>query len=78
MMDNKWRTTQCPNCGGHGVVSDYGFSGRDFLGPKECEDCWGSGKLWIRPTGHCFAYPGGPARGMWSKEQYAKSTPVAQ
>jgi hypothetical protein len=68
-MDNKWRTTQCPSCGGAGMR----WLGEDV---GECKGCDGSGQLWIRPSGHCFEYPGGPGQGMWSKEEYEKSTPV--
>lgn len=64
-MDDKWRITCCPSCGGGGVAC-YDL----------CIDCDGGGQLWIRPGGHCFKYPGGPAEGMWSKEEYNRSTPV--
>jgi hypothetical protein len=68
-MDDKWRTTKCPNCSGCGLVD--GFD----AGPDECRDCGGSGRLWIRPSGHCFLYPGGPAAGMWSPEEYQNARP---
>jgi hypothetical protein len=45
------------------------------MGADECSDCGGDGRLWIRPTGHTFMYPGGPATGMWSVEEYERSTP---
>ena len=72
-MDNKWRTCRCPSCGGHGVVSVY--SAYDFEGPGECGECGGSGSLFIRPSGHLFQWPGGPACGMGSREEYEAGTP---
>jgi len=71
-MDDKWRITRCPSCGSSGLKWN------DWSGAEECNDCGGSGRLWIRPTGHTFMYPGGPARGMWSKEEYERSTPYNQ
>ena len=65
-----WRTIECGNCGGGEVVSDYTMGGSDFLGPKECDWC-GGGVLWVLPSGHMFAWPGGPARGM-DKLAYAE------
>jgi calcineurin-like phosphoesterase family protein len=35
---------KCPDCDGHGQVSDYGM-GLDFEGPKECSYCDGSGSV---------------------------------
>ena len=72
-MDNKWRVFTCPTCSGSGVVSVY--SAYDFEGPGPCNDCGESGRIFIRPSGHCFAYPGGPAAGMWSKDKYQQSKP---
>ena len=36
---------ECPDCDGHGIVSDYGAFGQDFDGPKECNYCSGSGRV---------------------------------
>lgn len=67
-MDKLWRTVRCPSCGGHGL--------REAVeGAVECSECEGSGGLWIRPSGHVFQYPGGPAAGMWSKYEYERGTP---
>jgi hypothetical protein len=45
-------------------VSSYTYSGDDFLGPEECGDCGGSGRIYIhRKTGTVAAYPGGPLMG---------------
>jgi len=72
-MKTDWRTTPCPICSGHGVVLVY--SHNDVEGPGECNECCGSGLFWLRPSGHVFVYPGGPARGSWP-EEYARATPV--
>ena len=37
----------CPNCGGYGIVSDYGYFGVEFYGEKDCPYCEGLGT--IRP-----------------------------
>lgn len=70
-MDDKWRTIPCQKCGGLGVVSVY--SAFDFEGPGECPDCI-NGSLWLRPSGHAFLYPGGPAAGMVSRVTYEIAT----
>jgi DnaJ-class molecular chaperone len=75
-MKADWRTLPCPRCGGHGLVSVYTMGGGDFVGAGECNTCSGSGQLWIRPSGHTFSYPSGPAQGMWSKQKYLEATPV--
>lgn len=67
-MDTLWRAFTCPFCSA-GIKWSYGDEG-----PVEC-DCAG-GVIYIRPGGHTFAWPGGPASGMWSKERYDKATPV--
>jgi DnaJ-class molecular chaperone len=36
---------KCPECCGHGQVSDYGPFGLDFYGPKECSLCFGTGSI---------------------------------
>jgi hypothetical protein len=73
-MDNKWRTRRCDTCRGFGVVSDYGYFGLDFYGAKDCPTCGGSGAIWLRPSGHAFRWPGGPALGMYFG--YENATPV--
>lgn len=62
-MKRNWRVLPCPTCSGCGIVSQYSYD--DFEGPNECRECSGSGRLWIRPSNHCFAWPGGPTRGLW-------------
>ena len=62
-MDKKYTTTTCSHCGGHGLVSDYGLSGLDFEGAKECDTCYGKGFLFITPNKRLVVYPGGPFRG---------------
>jgi hypothetical protein len=53
-----WRRERCGNCGGHGMVSSYGWN--DFLGPEECDHCGGTGVQWRTPRGRYVLYPGGP------------------
>jgi hypothetical protein len=71
-MDDKWRTAACSSCGGFGLVNAptawYGF--------YECKDCGESGTVWLRPKGHAFQYPGGPALGWYSEEAYKKGKPM--
>jgi hypothetical protein len=57
-----WKQEKCCCCAGKGMVSDYGI-GEDFLGPKECEGCWGKGTIWVTPKGRHVIYPGGPFTG---------------
>ena len=71
-MDDKWRTVECHSCR-YGLVSVYSYN--DFEGAGECDVCGGSGFLFIRPGGHIFQYPGGPANGMGTKEMYEKGKP---
>ena len=55
--DDKWRYIKCDCCAGTMWGGEY---------PTECSDCEGSGvEAWIRPSGHMFKYPGGPAKGCW-------------
>lgn len=56
----------CPNCGGHGVVSDY--RGGDFNGAMDCPDCGGSGGIVVYASGRCALWPGGPFCGSWPGE----------
>jgi hypothetical protein len=65
----EWRTTHCSYCSG------YGMTARGDGEAQECSECGGDGRLWLLPTGQCFMYPGGPARGSWPSE-YVKATPV--
>lgn len=65
----KWYPIQCFRCHGTGQVSSYTFSGEDFLGAKECDECGGSGGVYISPNKKAIAqYPGGPFRGQPSEE----------
>lgn len=70
-MDDKWRILSCPICRGYGIVS----APMAWFGFTECDNCGESGTIWLRPKGHSFAYPGGPATGMWGIEYYKKGTP---
>jgi hypothetical protein len=63
MMDNKWRIIDCSTCGGHGI--------NHYSAPFVCRECGGDGYFYIRPSGHLFAYPGGPGQGMASPRDYA-------
>ena len=67
IMDNKWRHVECGCC--HGLQ----WGGEE---PRECLDCMGNGLTWIRPGGHTFLYPGGPATGMRTVKDYEKGVPV--
>ena len=64
-MDDKWRMVGCTSCSGYGIRA-YGL---DPL-PEECSECWGKGFLYIRPQGHLFQYPGGPAAGKTTADEY--------
>lgn len=63
---------KCPNCDGHGMVSDYGAFGLDFEGPAECDDCGGNGSI-VRyvKSGVLAQYPGGPLLGRDAKPRAA-------
>jgi len=69
-MDDKWRVFTCPTCRGYGMtwVGDASWDGT-----AEC-DCT-DGRIFIRPKGHSFEWPGGKATGMWTEEYYDKATP---
>lgn len=66
-MDNKWRLAPCGCCAGIEWGGDY---------PQECRTCGGGGFVYIRPSGHVFQYPGGPALGQWTQKDYTNSQPV--
>ena len=66
MADDKWRTKICNVC--YGGVEFY--STLDGIEERTCWCCGGYGQFFLRPSGHAFAYPGGPALGRWSKEDY--------
>ena len=55
-----WKIERCYACNGTGQVSSYSIDGSDFLGPKECANCGGTGQYWITPKGRHVLYPGGP------------------
>ena len=55
-------------CSG-GIKWSYGDEG-----PTDC-DCSG-GVIYLRPKGHAFEWPGGPACGWWSEKEYESATPV--
>lgn len=67
-MDDKWRIVSCTMCYA-GTKWSFGDEG-----PVECS-CSG-GVVYLRPKGHAFAWPGGPAIGWWTKEEYDSGTPV--
>ena len=63
-MNEGWTERRCWGCGGHGLVSEYTFSGDDFLGAAECDVCWGKGTVSVHvESGMIAAYPSGPFRG---------------
>jgi hypothetical protein len=65
-MDDRWRRVKCGCIGGMVVgVEPPG---------EEC-NCW-DGWLYVRPKGHLFAYPGGPALGMAGEDYYERGEPV--
>jgi hypothetical protein len=68
-VDDKWRTIGC-SCS-NGIRWSYYEDG-----PDECRDCIGGGQIYIRPKGHLFQYPGGPAMGIASSAEYRRGTPV--
>ena len=73
----RWREVLCASCGGHGVVSDYGATGVDFYGAKECDGCLGSGHQYVSGHGAIAAYPGGPFRGRLTRKELSQQTQVA-
>ncbi len=69
-MDGLWRYYGCWCNAGQVWVATLG-------GPEvdTCRSCGGSGRIFIRPTGHEFAWPGGPALGMSPPSRYETATP---
>lgn len=68
-MDDKWRVKSCDICRGGGVV----WLGEDVGGCRTCNE---AGRVYLRPKGHAFEYPGGPAVGWWSEQDYEEASPV--
>jgi hypothetical protein len=66
-----WRLAECGSCRGYGLVSNCSTGE-----PQDCRTCEGTGRVWIRPTGHVFQWPGGPALGRWYTEDYDHAIPV--
>lgn len=66
-----WRWTRC-YCH-HGIVQNPNTLDPD---PIEHDDCHGQGVIAIRPSGHCFLFPGGPALGMWGESFYEAGWPI--
>lgn len=70
-MDDKWRTIPC--C----CIS--GMKPGSLPPGEECDHCMGNMIMWIRPGGHTFLYPGGPATGYQGKiagpKEYAAGKP---
>jgi hypothetical protein len=69
-MDDKWRTITCGICRSYGIT----WNPEAWDGTEEC-DC-NNGTVWLRPKGHAFSYPGGPAIGWWGEDDYKKGKPV--
>lgn len=65
----QWKERQCPNCGGHGLVSVYTADGADFEGAGECRDCNGTGRIFQSDKGVLVQYPGGPFVGRLSRKE---------
>lgn len=61
-----WKSKLCPNCSGHGQVSQYSAGGADFEGAMECRDCNGTGTIWKSKRGVLASFPGGPFLGRES------------
>lgn len=59
----KPRRAQCHECGGHGIVPDYGSMAADFYGDKECPICEGTGELFVTRQGRLRAIPSGKLKG---------------
>lgn len=69
-MDDKWRKFDCTACNGYGMIW-VGDASWDGTADCSCLNGW----IYIRPTGHTFLYPGGPANGFYGKEYYEKAEP---
>ena len=68
-----WKRTQCPNCGGHGLVCVYSYNDFEFEGAGECNTCDGRGSIAVSPKDRLAKYPGGPFLGSEADAyQYAK------
>jgi hypothetical protein len=69
--DGRWRVMKC--------CCIAGMKPGSLPPGEECDHCMGNGLMWIRPTGHTFLYPGGPATGYSGKVQgpldYAQALP---
>jgi hypothetical protein len=61
-MDDKWRVVKC--C----CIS--GMKPGSLPPGEECDHCMGGGVYFIRPGGHTFMYPGGPATGREDASKY--------
>jgi len=66
----KWRTVEC--CDGK-MHWDYSTESGE-----ECVTCGGSTRIFILPNGAIADYPGGPFRGNWGPEEYAKGKDYAE
>lgn len=69
LMADGWFTIPCSNCRGYGVVSQYTYSGDDFLGAGECPYCGGSGSEWVTPSGRLMDYPSGRFTGRLTEKE---------
>ena len=52
-MTKKLEEITCVMCNGSGQTSEYSIDGMDFLGPKECPTCNGTGILRMDKRGRC-------------------------
>jgi hypothetical protein len=66
MIDSKWRRLRCGCIGG--MIPGVEPPGQEC----NCYDGW----LYVRPSGHAFAYPGGPALGSVGHDDYERATPL--
>lgn len=60
---------RCSRCGGHGLVTVWSFGVKE---PEECEDCGGSGSLWVYPSGLLAKWYGGPLMGRYPELAFAE------
>lgn len=61
----EWRIITCPACDGHGMVSVYTIGGTDFDGAGECDDCNGTGNVYVSSRDRLAKWLGGPFLGTW-------------